>query len=68
MKERFLACWDTSNQWGKKPSWRRKRNFFKKTSFNMQRGEKYKRKYFQKPSPRKRRFFRKAAYYPVGKK
>jgi len=37
-----------------------KENFFKKKSFNKQKGEKYKRKYFQKSSPRKHRFFRKA--------
>ena len=48
MKKPYLACWDTSNQWRREPTWRRKRKFFKKMSFNKQRGEKYKRKYFQK--------------------
>ena len=67
MKKQYLACWDTPNQQGREPTWRRKRKFFKKKSFNKKRGEKYKRKYFQKPSPRKYRFFRKAAYCPVGK-
>jgi len=36
--------------------------FFKKKSFNMQREEKSKRKYFHKPSPKRHRFLRKVAY------
>jgi len=68
MKKQFLTCWDTPNQWGKEPNKRRKRTFFKKKSFNKQRGEKYKRKYFHKPGPKRHRFFRKAAYCPIEKK
>ena len=37
----------------REPTLRRKTRFFKKKSFNKQRGEKYKRKYYQKPSTRK---------------
>jgi len=39
----------------------------KKKSFNKQRGEKYTRKYYNKPSPKKRKFFRKVAYCLIGK-
>jgi len=46
---------------------KQKKFFLKKKSFNKQRGEKYKIKYFQKLSPRKHRFFRKAAYCRAGK-
>ena len=67
MKKQYLTCCDTPNQWGREPNWRRKRNFFKKKSFNKQGGEKYKRKYFKKWSPKRHRFFIKAAYCPVGK-
>jgi len=67
MKVQYPACWGTPNQWEREPTWRRKRNFFNKKSFNKQKGEKYKRKYFQKPSPRKHRFFRKVADCPTGK-
>jgi len=67
MKKQYLASWDTPNQWGREPTWRRKRKFSKKKSFNNQRGEKYKRKYFQKPSPTKHRFFKKAVYCLAGK-
>jgi len=48
---------------GKEPEKRTKIKFYKKKSFNKQRSEKYKRKYYNKPSPKKRRFFTKAAYY-----
>ena len=67
MRKQYVACWDTPNQWRRDPTQRRKINFFQKKNFNKQRGEKYKRKYFQKPSPRKHRFFRKAVYCLVGK-
>ena len=30
-------------------------------------GEKYRRKYYNQPSPKKSRFFRKVAYCPTGK-
>jgi len=30
MKKQYLACWDTANQWGREPSWRRKRIFLRK--------------------------------------
>jgi len=33
----------------------------------MQRGEKYRRKYYNKPSPKKHRFFKKVAYCSAGK-
>ena len=36
-----------------------KKKVYKKMSFNVQMGEKYMRKYYNKPSPKKRRFFRK---------
>jgi len=68
MKKQYLACWNTPNQWGREPTWRRKRNFFKKKSFNKQRGENYKRKYFQKPNPRKHRFFKKSHLFSSRKK
>ena len=67
MKKQYLACWDTPNQWGKNLLGEEKIFFFKKKSFTKQRGEKYKRKYFPKPSPRKHRFFRKAVYCRAGK-
>ena len=47
MKKQYLACWDTPNQWGRVPTWRRKRKFFKKKSFDKQIGEKYKRNIFK---------------------
>jgi len=46
---------------------RRKRKFYMKMCFNKQRVEKYKRKYYNKPSPKKRRFFRKTTYCLAGK-
>jgi len=67
MKKPYLTYWDTPNQWGREPTWRRKGKFFKKKCFNKQRGERYKRKYFQKPSSGKHRFFRKAAHCQAGK-
>jgi len=30
MKNQYLACWDTLNQWEREPTWRRKRKFFEK--------------------------------------
>ena len=63
-----MTCWDSPHQWGKESEKRRKRKFYKKKSFNKQRDEKYRRKYSNKPSPKKRRFFRKAAYCLTGKK
>ena len=65
--KQFLTCWDSPHQWGKVPERKRKRKFYKKKSFNTQRGGKYKRKYYNKPSPKKYRFFRKAAYCPAQK-
>ena len=38
-----------------------------KKSFNKQRGEKYKQKYFHKPSSKWHIFFKKAAHCPTGK-
>ena len=51
---------ETLYQWGNEAEKRRKRKFYKKKNFNKQRGEKYRRKYYNKPSPKKCRFFRKA--------
>ena len=51
-EKQYLGYWDTPNQWGRESNWKRKRKFFKKKSFNKQRGEKYKKKYFQKASPK----------------
>ena len=67
MKKQFLTCWVTPHQWGKEPHKRRKTEFFKKKSLSKEREEKYKRKYFHKPSPKRHRFFRKATYCPIGK-
>jgi len=46
---------------------KKKENLLRKRALTSKEEKKYKRKYFQKPSPRKHRFFRKAAYCPVGK-
>ena len=67
MKKQFLPCWEGPQQWAKEPKSRRKRKFYKKKSFNKQIGEKYRRKYYNKPSPKKCHFFRKAAYCLAGK-
>ena len=67
IKKLFSTCWITPNQWGKEPNRRRKINFFEKKSFNKQRGEKYKRKYYTKPSPKRHISFRKAVYCLIGK-
>ena len=50
IKKQFLTCWDSPHQWGKEPERRCKKKFYKEKSFNKQRGEKYKRKYYNKPS------------------
>ena len=52
MKKQFLDCWDDLHQQGKEPV-RRRKKFYKKSSFNKQRGDKYKRKQYYKPSPKK---------------
>ena len=67
IKKQFLTCQDSPHQWKKEPQSRRKRKLYKKKSFNKQRGEKYIRKYYNKPSSKKRKFFRKAAYCHVWK-
>ena len=46
---------------------KKKKIFKEKKNFNKQRGEKYKRKYFQKLSPKKHKFFRKAPIVQQGK-
>jgi len=55
------------HQWERNPTREEKEKFFKKMSFNKQRGEKYKRKYYNKLNPKRHRFFREAAYCPIGK-
>ena len=55
-KEVISNLWYSPHQWGTKPERRRKIKFFKKKSFHKQRGEKCRRKYYNKPSPRNLRF------------
>ena len=39
MNKSYLACWDTLHQWGNELKKRTKRKFYKKKSFNKQRGK-----------------------------
>ena len=52
---------------GKKNLKEEEEKFYRKKSFNKQRGEKYKRKYYNKPNPKNRRLSRKIAYCPAVK-
>ena len=67
MKKSYLPCWDTLHQWGNELKKRTKRKFYKKKSFNKQRGKKYWRKYCNKPRPKRQNCFRKSDYLIVGK-
>ena len=66
-KEAALNLLGFTSPMGKR-TWEEKgKKIYKKKSFNIWIGEKYRRKYYNKPSSKKRRFFRKAAYCPAGK-
>ena len=57
IKKQFLTCWDSSHQRGKELE--RRRKIYKKESFNKQRQEKYRRKYYNKPSSKNEDFLEK---------
>jgi len=66
-EETISSLLDNPHQWGNEPEKRKKRKFYKKEC-NKQKGGKYKRKFYNKPSPNRCRFSRKVAHWPIGKK
>ena len=68
MRKQFLVYWYNPHNWEKELERRRKKKFYKKMTLNKQRGEKYKIKYYDKPSPENQSFFKeRSLIVPSGK-